>query len=165
MRNLMKYTPVCIVGAILNVGCQVQPLNQASPVDLNDDRMQPALMSQVEGYTPRRNLGNATEGERLFNLICTECHAYVDVDDLPTMGFELKPGGADRAPTVNEMGAPTKGELTESYLSATIQYGKSKDVEAHSMPAWGNVLTEEEVDNLVAFIKQVKQNQRVRKLP
>ena len=105
-------------------------LSGASPFAAHD------LPPVVEGLTA---LGR--EGERLFQKNCAFCHA-ADGTGRNWIGTFLQP------PARNLTDPSVMGAMTRERLAATIRRG----LPGTSMPAWGAVLDEGQIEALVEYV-------------
>lgn len=83
---------------------------------------------------------DADAGWQLYSTYCQSCHGSKGAGDGPA-GTSLVPSPSNLAVLAPQVG--------DDYLFWRISTG----VEGTSMPAWGNILTDEEIWQLVAFIR------------
>lgn len=95
--------------------------------------------------------GDPQQGQRLYARYCTVCH-----------GIEGR-GTGRNAPYLEEMGRAPRdhtdawymNQLGELELYRAISEGKRREGEPPFMPWWGYTLTEQEIWDLVAFIRSL----------
>jgi mono/diheme cytochrome c family protein len=95
--------------------------------------------------------GNAQQGKRLYQHYCAACH-----------GIEGT-GTGRNAPYLEQMGRAPRdhtdiwymNRLTDAELYLAISQGKRREGEPPFMPWWGYTLTEQDIWNLVAFIRSL----------
>ncbi len=83
-----------------------------------------------------KDAGNAHAGETLFMQKCFQCHSVAEgeVRFGPSLYHEVK---------------KPKPKKTEAEVRLIIKNGKNK------MPAWGAILTAQDTDNLLAYIRSL----------
>lgn len=86
---------------------------------------------------------DANTGRQLFEIYCQSCHG--------TGGAGDGPGGASLVPPPSNL-IELAPQVQDDFLFWRINTG----VEGTSMPAWGNTLTEEEIWQLIAFIRTLR---------
>ncbi len=88
----------------------------------------------AQGAKPAGAAGNAHAGQTLFMSKCFQCHSVTEgeVRFGPSLYHEVK---------------KPKPKKTEAEVRAIIKNGKNK------MPAWGAILSADDTDNLLAYIK------------
>ncbi len=113
----------------------------------------------VDEYGVEGGLGDVAEGEKLFNLLCTECHGYRNEPQERALYIINR---TQQIPSLERIG---EDELalpsSPNYLRATIQKGRSSSVKAHAMPGWRAILSDKEIGDLVAFILSVREDHRL----
>lgn len=87
--------------------------------------------------------GNAANGKKTYNMYCTSCHGATGKGDGPA-GKALNPKPADFSK------GNFKYAKNDAQMIAFIKKGKGP------MPAWGSVLKDPQLADVVAFIRSLK---------
>jgi mono/diheme cytochrome c family protein len=106
-----------------------------------------SMLMRVDGA----ECGDAQQGQRLYRYYCAACH-----------GFEGT-GTGRNAPYLDQMGRAPRdhtdiwymNRLTDTELYLAISEGKRREGEPPFMPWWGYTLSQEDIWNLVAFIRSL----------
>jgi mono/diheme cytochrome c family protein len=93
--------------------------------------------------------GDRQQGQRLYRRYCAVCHGIAGT------------GTGRNAPYLEQMGRAPRdhtdawymNRLSDAELYRAISQGKRREGEASFMPWWGFTLTEQEIWDLVAFIR------------
>jgi len=85
--------------------------------------------------------GDLTKGKRLYETDCVVCHGERGKGD-GIIGVSLRPPPAD-------LTAPQTKAKSDQDLAAVIRDGRG------AMPAWKNRLTEQDVQNLLVYIRSL----------
>ena len=96
------------------------------------------VMMMLAVYFSPRSAARMSTGEDLFKAKCTVCHK---LDGTPT--------GAGKALKALDLGSADVQKKTDEELKEVIAKGKNK------MPAYADKLKDEEVDQLLCFIRQM----------
>lgn len=91
----------------------------------------------------------AADAEQNFNFYCAQCHGLTGVGDGPnvTENFATDPR--------NFTNAAEMEKLTDADMKNVILDGGPSASKSELMPPWSKTLTEEEVDALVAYLRQL----------
>lgn len=87
--------------------------------------------------------GNVANGKKTYNMYCTSCHGAGGKGDGPA-GKALNPKPADFSK------GKFKYSPNDAAMMAFIKKGKG------AMPAWGAVLKDPQINDVVAFIRSLK---------
>lgn len=101
--------------------------------------------------------GDAEAGRVIFERHCHYCHGQKGLGDGP-VGTAITPHPADFVHDTKRMARSDK-ELFKS-----ISEGKQKKIggEAMSMPRWGHILSEEDIWNVLAYVRELERRGRAR---
>lgn len=92
--------------------------------------------------------GDAGHGRDLYEIYCTQCHGINgDGGGLNVRDMSVQP--RDHTDPV-EMGARTDEELVK-----VIRHGGKAIDKSVLMPAWGDNLSDEQIDDLVAYLRRL----------
>lgn len=96
---------------------------------------------------------NAADAEQNFEFYCAQCHGLTGQGDGPnvTESFATDPR--------NFTNAAEMAKLTDADIKNVILDGGPAVSKSELMPPWSKTLTEEEVDALVAYLRQLCQCQ------
>lgn len=87
-------------------------------------------------------------GQAKYNMLCASCHGATGKGDGPAgIGLSPKPR--------NFQDAALMSKKTDADLKKVIQKGGMSAGLSPLMPAWGSALNEQEVNNIVAFIRSL----------
>jgi len=103
----------------------------------------PSVPAEWAGKTNPLGADAAAAGKDVFTVYCESCHGATGVGD-GSAGAALDPKPANLITFVPQVG--------DDYLNWRISTGK----EGTSMVAWKGVLTEEEIWQVVAYIRTLK---------
>jgi mono/diheme cytochrome c family protein len=90
--------------------------------------------------------GDAEEGQILYGQFCAVCHGVGGKGDGPTAAA-LDPRPADHTD------AAYMGALSDAQLYEVIEKGGAAVGKSPLMTPWGGVLTDEQIRDLVAFVR------------
>ena len=107
------------------------------------------LVAEIAALTTLPALaGDAAHGEVLYEIYCTQCHGMNgDGGGLNVRDMSVQP--RDHTDPV-EMGARTDEELIK-----VIKHGGKAIDKSVLMPAWDANLSDEQIDDLVAYLRQL----------
>jgi cytochrome c oxidase cbb3-type subunit 3 len=92
--------------------------------------------------------GDADRGEVLYEMYCTQCHGMTGTGNgINVRDMSVQP--RDHTDT-SEMSARTDEELAKS-----IEHGGKAVDKSVLMPAWGRNLDEQQLGDLVSYVRQV----------
>lgn len=94
--------------------------------------------------------GDAKAGKAKYDQLCGGCHGTSGKGDGPAAAG-LKPKPQDHT------GGKHMNSLTDKYLFDIIKGGGASQKKSPLMPAWGNTLKDEDIGNLVAYIRSLAQ--------
>jgi mono/diheme cytochrome c family protein len=115
-----------------------------------------ALAALVAGMAPAAFAGDAAAGKTSYTINCFACHGETGKGDGP-VGVALQPPPRDFSKgdfVFDPDGDGTKG--TDADLTAVIKNGAMKYGGSPLMAPWAT-LSDDEIANLVAFIRTLKQ--------
>ncbi len=93
------------------------------------------------------NKGDSVAGKQSYNTICASCHGETGKGDgIAAAALDPKPRDLSDASYLSE--------LTDEYLSNVIGNGGVSVGKSAMMPAWGGVLGEQGVWNVIAYIRE-----------
>jgi mono/diheme cytochrome c family protein len=95
---------------------------------------------------PRR--GDARAGKKTYEQLCASCHGPEGKGDGPAAAA-LNPRPKD----LSDDGYA--GKLSDRYLFEVIKGGGPKVKKSPLMPAWGHTLKDQEIWNLVAYLRSI----------
>jgi mono/diheme cytochrome c family protein len=138
---------VLLLSTLLLVAC-------SSPVDY--DEPGPEMVQESPGVVPAEfaNLENPLEGNpqaiqsgnEAYDALCVQCHGEEGKGDGPAgQGMDPPPG--------NLADATRMATLSDGYLFWRISEGGAFDPFISLMPAWGTLLSETEIWELVTYIR------------
>lgn len=107
----------------------------------------------IERYSPGAR-GDVNRGKILFTSLCSGCHS--DEKDR-SMTKYLDGFSEDGAQPPNFTRKQYDSTGSKDYLFLKVKYGGKKRVLAHSMPAWGEVLEDSDINDLVSYVMSVAQ--------
>lgn len=107
----------------------------------------------IERYSPGAR-GNVERGKVLFTSLCSGCHS--DEEDR-SMTKYLDGFSSDGAQPPNFTRKQYDSTGSKDYLFLKVKYGGKKRVLAHSMPAWGEVLEDSDINDLVSYVMSIAQ--------
>ncbi|MBI4666120.1 MAG: cytochrome c [Nitrospinae bacterium] len=90
----------------------------------------------------------ATKSETLYNVYCVQCHGVTRNGkgiNSPAMAIQPR----------DHTDAKGMSDIPDSQLFKAIKEGGMAVNKSSLMPAWGDVMTDEEVNGLVAYLRQV----------
>ncbi len=92
---------------------------------------------------------HAAETETVFSFYCAQCHGLTGKGDGPnvTKDFPVSPR--------NFTDATEMSKLTDADLRNVILDGGPAVSKSPMMPPWGKTLSDEEVDGLVGYLREV----------
>jgi mono/diheme cytochrome c family protein len=91
--------------------------------------------------------GDPTKGKEKFQQICASCHGPEGHGDGPAAAaLNPKPRNLSDATYVST--------LTDEHLFKTIKEGGASVGKSPLMPAWGSTLSDDDIRNVIAFIRQ-----------
>ena len=99
--------------------------------------------------TLQAHAGDAAAGKALYGLYCTSCHGADGEGDGPA-GAALDPKPSDF--TQAEFWA----ERDADRLKKAIEGGGAAVEKSATMPAWGSVLSEEQVGDVIAHLESLR---------
>jgi mono/diheme cytochrome c family protein len=101
--------------------------------------------------------GDAAAGKAAYTTNCVSCHGETGKGDGP-VGQILQPPPRDFSLGDFKIDADEDGTAgTDADLKAVISKGAAAFGGNQMMAAWGGVLSDEDVDNVVAYIRTLKQ--------
>ena len=140
----MKAHVIALLLALASAGCgpSEEPASRpAAPVEPNE----PAPAPEAEPPREARPV-DAEAGRSHYALYCATCHGATGRGDGP-VAASLDPKPANHAD------ATTMGALSDEYLFRVISEGGTAVGKSGWMAAWGGTLTDEQIRDLVAFIR------------
>lgn len=108
----------------------------------------PLSVQLTEHYKPQVK-GDVKRGEALFKALCSSCH--VEASERSMVKFLSGYRKDGRLPPSFKSKEYDADHATD-YLFLKIKYGGKKTVTAHSMPSWESVLSDEDINDLVAYV-------------
>jgi mono/diheme cytochrome c family protein len=93
--------------------------------------------------------GHAAGVEQLFKFYCAQCHGLEGKGDGPnvTKDFPVDPRNFTKADEMNK--------LTDADIKNVVLDGGPIADKSPMMPPWGKTLTEEQVDQLVKYLRKL----------
>jgi cytochrome c oxidase cbb3-type subunit III len=86
------------------------------------------------------------EGKRLYQTYCTGCHGALGKGDGPAgKTLPVKPADHTNAKVMNR--------YADDYLFAVISKGGAEVGKSAAMPAWGSVLKEDKIKDVIAYLR------------
>ncbi len=106
------------------------------------------LKEEVKGIVVAKNTaGDPSKGKEKFEQICASCHGSEGKGDGPAAAaLEPKPRDLSDASYVST--------LSDEHLFKVIKEGGAAVGKSPLMPAWGNTLSDEDINNVIAFIRK-----------
>lgn len=92
--------------------------------------------------------GDASAGKKTYDQFCSSCHGPEGKGDGPAAAA-LNPRPKD----LSDNGYT--GKLSDRYLFDVIKGGGPKVKKSPLMPAWGHTLKDQEIWNLVAYLRRI----------
>ncbi len=118
-----------------------------SPVPLPEPA-EPAPTPPEPAPVPGGLRGDADEGAILYGQFCALCHGVGGKGD-GTGAAALDPKPADHTDTAY------MGSLSDEHLYRVIQKGGAAVGKSPLMTAWGGVLTDDQIRDLVAYLRRL----------
>ena len=88
------------------------------------------------------------KGKRLYLTYCSGCHGSSGKGDgAASKSLPVKPANHTRAKVMNQ--------LTDRYLLQMISEGGAKVGKSPFMPAWGAILEEKQIQDIIAYIRHL----------
>jgi len=107
--------------------------------------------------TPAAMAGDATAGKAKYDMFCSSCHGPTGKGDGP-VGAALNPKPRDFSTGEFKFDTDKDGKAgTDADLKNVIKNGSSAYGGSPMMAPWGATLAEADLDNVVAFIRSLKQ--------
>ena len=101
--------------------------------------------------------GDAAAGKKTFDTICFTCHGPLGKGDGPA-GAALNPPPRDFSKGQFKFDADKDGKVgTDADLHLVIKNGAGAYGGNPSMAPWGASMTDKDIDNLVAYVRSLKQ--------
>jgi len=101
--------------------------------------------------------GDAAAGKAKYNMLCLSCHGATGKGDGP-VGGALNPKPRDFSVGEFKFDADKDGTTgTDADLKLVIKNGSSAYGGSPMMAPWGATLSDADLDNLVAFVRSLKQ--------
>ena len=120
---------------------------QPRPVPLPEPA-EPAPTPPEPAPVPEGLRGDADEGAIMYGQFCAVCHGAGGKGDGPTAA-SLDPKPADHTD------ADYMGSLSDEQLYRVIQKGGAATGKSPLMAAWGGVLTDDQIRDLVAYLRRL----------
>jgi len=147
MTRRRLFVLLALAPMILFTSCQKSGTGTAP------DPLSNAYDTEVDWTDPQRVISlnyEQSQGKRLFNAYCVWCHA------------DSTPAGPSNRSNLNS--APPLGNdgsglnpLSDNLLRNTITLGGSAMGKSAMMPPWGQTLTQEQIDAVIAFLRAIAQ--------
>jgi mono/diheme cytochrome c family protein len=109
-----------------------------------------ALIVSVASVSPAATEGNADRGARIFAANCARCHGQQGRGNGPDL-VKLQSAVSPDDWTDRE----SNQELTDSFIVAMIIKGGKANGKSRLMPAFGDKLNAQQVQDLLAFIRSL----------
>ena len=92
---------------------------------------------------------NADDAEKIYKFYCSQCHGLTGKGDGPnvTKDFPVSPRNFTNAAEMNK--------LSDADIKNVVLDGGPAMSKSPMMPPWGKTLNEDEVDLLVAYLRQL----------
>ena len=132
------WTAACVVAALMLSGCSFR--SAASPVTALKDA--DSIPSDYKGKTIPANM-DTSAGANLFQTDCIACHG------------EHGHGDGPASPALNPPPANLV-KLSQASADNFLFWKISTGVDGTAMPAWKGVLSEEQIWQVLAFIRTLK---------
>ncbi len=109
----------------------------------------PPSRPQEPASAPEGNLrGDAANGAELYALYCSSCHGKTGKGDGPVAAaFPTRPA--------NHSDAAYMGKLSDADIYKVIQKGGASVGKSPLMAPWGGVLSDPQLRDLVAYVRQL----------
>ena len=103
------------------------------------------------GFSLFNGIVQAAEVKQVFNFYCVQCHGPEGKGDGPNVSddFPVNPRNFTKKEEMNK--------LTDADIKNVILKGGPIASKSAMMPPWGKTLTEEEVDSLVIYLRELCQ--------
>lgn len=89
-----------------------------------------------------------TAGKTKYDMLCASCHGTTGKGDgVAAQSLNPKPR--------NFADAATMGKKTDADLKKVIKEGGTTSGLSATMPGWGSVLSEQDINNVMAYIRQL----------
>ena len=114
------------------------------------------LAALVTSAAPAAFAGDAAAGKTTYTINCLACHGETGKGDGP-VGQVLQPPPRDFSGGKFQLDTDGDGKTgTDADLKAVIAKGAAAYGGNQMMTAWGGVLSDEDIENLVAYIHTLK---------
>ena len=91
---------------------------------------------------------NPSEGKKLYLTYCSSCHGETGKGDGPAaQSLPVKPADHTSGAVMNQ--------LTDKFLMEIISKGGSAVGKSPMMPAWGGALKQNQVQDVVAYLRSI----------
>ncbi len=91
---------------------------------------------------------NQAEGKKLYTTYCTSCHGDTGKGDgMAGASLPVKPADHTNGAAMNK--------LSDGFLVNIISRGGAAAGKSSFMPAWGGALTDQQVRDIVAYIRSI----------
>ncbi len=143
MKKILTITAL-IVCAIIIVGCSNQETATSPSTSL--DRPQPPA-EYADKVSPKLSAADLETGMTKYQINCASCHGETGMGDGPAAtALNPKPDPL----------ATTSPELSDAYLAWRISEGGNMAPFNSSMPSWKTLLSEEEIWQIVGYIRSLQ---------
>jgi mono/diheme cytochrome c family protein len=147
MRHPCILLPMTLMLAVIGFSCQQKP------VVTKPDALSGAFGVEADWNDPQHQIPldyQQAQGQRVFYTYCVWCHA-----DSSPAGPSNRSNVTPIPPLAND--GATFNTLSDETMRNTITLGGSAMGRSPMMPPWGNTLTQDEVQAVMAFMRAIAQ--------
>lgn len=145
-KHRYTYFYLVIILMLMMFGCSGSDTDTQENANITASRPTPPPDYQDLTIPIESNPETMSEGERVFQSNCASCHGEMGEGDGPVAG------SLDPAPSDLKF---TQDHLSDGYLYWRISEGGIGEPFYSSMPAWNNILSEDQIWKIIVYIRSL----------